>query len=61
MVSRNMLEYNKLNSFIRIVNESKRKSNKLQADKERQFHDNLMQNWLDVNDILIYSPYNEGK
>lgn len=61
MVSRNMLEYNKLNSFIRIVNESKRKSNKLQAGKERQFHDNLMQNWLDVNDILIYSPYNEGK
>ena len=44
MVSRNMLEYNKLNSFIRIVNESKRKSNKLQAGKERQFHDNLMQN-----------------
>ena len=56
-----MLGYNKLSRFIGIVNESKRKSNKLQADKERQFHDNLMQNWLDVNDVLIYLPYNEGK
>ena len=50
-----------LNAFIKIVNESNRKPNKLWADKERKFYKKLMQEWLGNNDILMYSTYNAGK
>ena len=49
------------NGFIEIVNESKRKTNKLWVDQGRELYDNLMQKWLDDNDILMYSTHNEGK
>ena len=48
-----------LNGFIGIVNESKRKPNKLWVDQGREFYNNLMQKWLDDNDILMFSIHNE--
>ena len=50
-----------LNAFIKIVNESNRKPNKLWVDQGREFYNNLMQEWLDNNDSLMYSTHNEGK
>ena len=43
-----------------IVNESNPKPNKLWVDQEKEFHNKLMQEWLDNNDILMYSTHNEG-
>ena len=50
-----------LNAFIKIVNESNRKPNKLWIYQGRKFHHKLLQEWLDNNDILMYSTHNEGK
>ena len=50
-----------LNVFIEITNENERKPNKLQIDQGREFYNNLMQKWLDDNDILLYSIHDEGK
>ena len=50
-----------LNAFMEIVNKSSRKPNKLWVDKAREFYNKLMQEWLDNNDILMYSTHNEGK
>ena len=43
-----------LNVFIKIVNESNRKPNKLWVDQGTEFYNKLMQEWLDNNDILMY-------
>ena len=50
-----------LNAFIEIVNESNHKPNKLWVDQGRKFYDKFTQEWLENNDILIYSTHNEGK
>ena len=50
-----------LNAFIEIANESNHKPNKLWVDQGRELYNKLMQEWLDNNDILIYSTHNEGK
>ena len=50
-----------LNAFIEIVNESNCKPNKLWVDQGRQFYNKLIQEWLNNNDILMYSTRNEGK
>ena len=50
-----------LNAFMEIVNESNGKSNKLWVDQGREFCNKLMEEWLDNNDILMYSTHNEGK
>ena len=50
-----------LNGFVGIVNESKPKPNKLWVDQEKEFYNNLMQKWLDDNDIVMHSTHNEGK
>ena len=50
-----------LNAFIEIVNESNCKPDELWVDQRREFYNKLMQEWLDNNDILIYSTHNEGK
>ena len=42
-----------LNAFIKIVNDSNRKSHKFWLDQEREFYNKPMQEWLDNNDILI--------
>ena len=39
-----------LNAFIKIVNESNRKPNKLWVDQEREFYNKPIQKWLDNND-----------
>ena len=31
------------------------------VDQSREFYNKLMQEWLDNNDILMYSTHNEGK
>ena len=49
------------NTFMEIVNESKRKPNKLKVDQGKNIYDSLMQRWLDDNDILMYYTHNEGK
>ena len=50
-----------LNAFIEIVKESNRKPNKLWVDQGREFYNKFNQEWLDNNDILMYSTHNEGK
>ena len=47
--------------LVETVYESNRKLNKLWVDQGREFYDKLMQEWLDKNDILMYSTHNEGK
>ena len=47
-----------LNAFIEIVNESNCKPNKSVA-QGREFHNKIMQEWLDNHDILMYSTHNE--
>ena len=50
-----------LNTFRKIVNESNCKLNKVCVDQGRQFYNKLMREWLDINNILMYSTNNEGK
>ena len=50
-----------LNAFIKIGNESNCKQKKLWVDQGREFYNKLMQEWLDNNNILLYSTRNEGK
>ena len=47
-----------VNAFIEIVNESNRKPNKLCVDQGREFYNVLMQEWLDNNNIFMYSTDN---
>ena len=49
------------NAFMEIVNKFNRKPNKLWVDQGREFYNKLMQEWLDNNDISMYSTHNEGK
>ena len=50
------------NAFLEIVNESNRKPNKLWIDQDTEFYNKLLPKWLeDNNNILMYSPHNEGK
>ena len=50
-----------LNAFIEILNESNRQTNKLWVDQGREFYNKRFQEWLDNNNILMYSTHNEGK
>ena len=50
-----------INAFMEIVNESYCKPNKLWVDQGNEFYNKLMQEWLDNNNILMYSTHNEGK
>ena len=36
-------------------------NHKLWADQGKEFYDKLMQEWLDVDNILMYYTRNEGK
>ena len=49
------------NACIKIVNEFNRKPNKLWVDQGREFYGKLMQEWLDDNNIFVYSTHNEDK
>ena len=44
-----------------IVNESYCKPNKLCVDQGREFYNKHTQEWLDNNDILMYSTQNKSK
>ena len=47
-----------LNTFIEIVNESNRKPNELLVDQGKLFYNEIIQKWLDNNDILMLSKHN---
>ena len=45
----------------KILDDSKRKPNKIWADKGSKFYNNSFKKWLKDNDIKMYSTNNEGK
>ena len=49
------------NAFQKILDESKRKPNKIWVDKGNEFYNRSMKSWLENNSIEIYSMHNEGK
>ena len=50
-----------VNAFQNILDDSKRKSNKIWVDKGGEFYKNSFKKWLQDNDIAMYSRHNEGK
>ena len=46
---------------VAIVDDSKRKPNKIWVDKGSEFYNRLMKSLLEKNDIEMYSTHNEGK
>ena len=48
-----------LNAFVEIVNEGKRKPNKLWIDQRNKFYNKFMQEWLGNNYILMDSTYSK--
>ena len=50
-----------LNALIEIANKFNSKPNKLWVGQGKQFYNKLMQEWLENNEILMYSAHNEGK
>ena len=49
-----------VNEFQKILNDSKRKPNKIWVDKRSEFYKNFLKIWLQ-DDIVMYSPNNKGK
>ena len=50
-----------VNAFQSILKKSNRKPNKIWVDKGGEFYNRSMKSWLEKNDIVMYSTYNEGK
>ena len=50
-----------VNAFQSILNNSKRKPNKIWVDQGRECYNNVFKKWLNNKDIEMYSTYNEGK
>ena len=50
-----------VNAFQKILDDSKRKPNKIWVDKGSEFYNNYFKKWLQDNDIVMYSTNNEGK
>ena len=50
-----------VNAFQKILDDSKRKPNKISVDKESEFYNRSMKSWLQDNDIAMNSTHNEGK
>ena len=48
-------------AFQKILDESKRKPNKIWVDKGREFYNRSMKPWLEKNDIAMYSSHNKRK
>ena len=48
-----------VNTFQSILNDSKRKPNKICKDKRSKFYKISMKSWLEKNDIEMYSTHNE--
>ena len=49
-----------VNAFKKIISE-KRKPNKIWVDQGSEFHNKSFKDFLKINNIKIYSTYNEGK
>ena len=49
------------NAFQKILDDSKKKPNKIWVDKGSEFYNRSMKSWLEINDIEMYSTHNEGK
>ena len=49
------------NAFQKILNEPKRKPNKIWVDKGTEFYNRSIKSFLQNNDIEMYSTHNEGK
>ena len=50
-----------LDAFDEIVNKSTSNPNKLWVEQGKEFYNKLIQEWLDSNNVLMYSTHNEGK
>ena len=50
-----------VNAFQKILNDSKRKPNKIRVDKGSEFYNKSMKSWLEKNNIEIHLTSNEGK
>ena len=50
-----------VNAFQSILKDSNRKPNKIWVDKGSEFFNNSFKNWLQNNDIVMYSTHNKGK
>ena len=50
-----------VNAFQKILDSSKRKTNKIWVDQGSEFYNNAFKKFLKDNDISMYSTYNEGK
>ena len=50
-----------VNAFQKILNDSKRKPNKIWVDKGSECYNRSMKLWLEKNNLKMYSKYNEGK
>ena len=50
-----------VNTFNKIIKQSKRKPNKIWVDQGSEFYNNNLKKWLSDNNIIMYSTYNEGK
>ena len=48
-----------INAFKKII--SKRKPNKIWIDQSSEFYNNTFKDFLKINNIEMYSTYNEGK
>ena len=49
------------NLFQKVLDDSKRKPNKIWVDKGSEFYYRSMKSWLEKNDIEMYSTHNKGK
>ena len=49
------------NTFQKILNSSNRKPNKMWVDQGGEFHNKLLKRSLKINNVEMYSAYNEGK
>ena len=47
--------------FQKVLDDSKRKLNKIWVDKGSEFYNRSVKSWLEKNDIEMYSTNNEGK
>ena len=50
-----------VDAFQSILDNSKRKPNKIWVDQGSEFYNSSFKKWLKVNDIKIYSAHNERK
>ena len=50
-----------VNAFKKILNDSNRKPNKIWVDQGSEFYNNSFKDFLKINNIEMYSTYNEGK